>query len=92
MTIQAGERLPDVPITIATADGPKPTTTNEFFSGKKVALFAVLSKLALAFQAGAQGGHQVEFEDQDPRIHKLWLEEMKKAGVTPRMDKYAIPA
>jgi peroxiredoxin len=41
MTIQAGERLPDVPITIATADGPKPTTTSEFFSGKKVALFAV---------------------------------------------------
>jgi len=39
-----------------------------------------------------QGGHQVEFEDQDPRIHRLWLEEMKKAGVTPRMDKYAIPA
>jgi peroxiredoxin len=41
MTIQVGERLPDVPITIATADGPKPTTTGEFFSGKKVALFAV---------------------------------------------------
>ena len=39
-----------------------------------------------------QGGHQVEFEDQDPRIHRLWLEEMKKAGVTPRMEKYAIPA
>jgi hypothetical protein len=35
-----------------------------------------------------QGGHQVEFEDQDPRIHKLWLEEMKKAGITPRMEKY----
>jgi peroxiredoxin len=41
MTIQVGEHLPDVPITIATADGPKPTTTSEFFSGKKVALFAV---------------------------------------------------
>ena len=41
MTIQVGERLPDVPLTIATADGPKPTTTGEFFGGKKVALFAV---------------------------------------------------
>ena len=39
-----------------------------------------------------QGGHQVEFQDQDPRIHRLWLEEMKKAAVTPRIDKYAIPA
>ncbi len=41
MTIQVGDRLPDVPITIATADGPKPTTTSEFFKGKRVALFAV---------------------------------------------------
>lgn len=41
MTIQVGDRLPDTPITIATADGPKPTTTGEYFSGKRVALFAV---------------------------------------------------
>ena len=41
MTIKVGDRLPDVSITIATADGPKPTTTKEFFSGKRVALFAV---------------------------------------------------
>lgn len=41
MTIQVGERLPDVPIAIATPDGPQPTTSGEYFSGKKVALFAV---------------------------------------------------
>jgi peroxiredoxin len=41
MTIQKGDRLPDVPLTIATADGPKPTTSSEFFAGKRVALFAV---------------------------------------------------
>ena len=41
MTIQVGDRLPDLPLTIATADGPKPTTSGEFFSGKRVALFAV---------------------------------------------------
>ena len=41
MTIQVGDRLPDVPLTIATADGPKPTTSGEFFEGKRVALFAV---------------------------------------------------
>jgi peroxiredoxin len=41
MTIQKGDRLPDVPLTIATSDGPKPTTTGEFFKGKRVALFAV---------------------------------------------------
>ena len=41
MTIQKGERLPDVPLTIAAADGPKPTSSSEYFRGKRVALFAV---------------------------------------------------
>src|SRR3954471_23289570 len=41
MTIQVGERLPDVPLTIAGAEGPQPTTAGEFFAGKRVALFAV---------------------------------------------------
>jgi len=41
MTIQKGDRLPDVPLTIATADGPKPTSSGEYFAGKRVALFAV---------------------------------------------------
>ena len=41
MTIQVGDRLPDVPLTLATSDGPKPTTSGEYFKDKKVALFAV---------------------------------------------------
>jgi peroxiredoxin len=41
MTIQVGERLPDVPLAVATSDGPKPTTSGEYFAGKRVALFAV---------------------------------------------------
>jgi len=41
MTIQVGDRLPDVPLAIAGADGPKPTTSGEYFAGKRVALFAV---------------------------------------------------
>jgi quercetin dioxygenase-like cupin family protein len=31
------------------------------------------------------GGDQIEFEDQDPRIHSIWLEEMKKSNLEPRM-------
>ena len=41
MTIQVGDRLPDVPLAIATAEGPKPSTSGEYFAGKRVALFAV---------------------------------------------------
>ena len=35
-----------------------------------------------------EGGMQIEYADQDPRIHKLWLEEMTKAGVDPKMDRF----
>ncbi|MDQ3246682.1 MAG: peroxiredoxin [Pseudomonadota bacterium] len=41
MAVSVGDRIPDVPLTIATADGPQPTTVAEYFSGKRVALFAV---------------------------------------------------
>ncbi len=32
-----------------------------------------------------EGGNQLEYEDQDPRIHQIWLEEMRKAGIAPRL-------
>ena len=41
MTIKVGDRLPSATFTTMTADGPKPTTTDEIFKGKKVVLFAV---------------------------------------------------
>ena len=41
MTIQIGDRLPDVPLAIATNDGPQPTTSGQYFKDKRVALFAV---------------------------------------------------
>jgi glutaredoxin/glutathione-dependent peroxiredoxin len=41
MPIEVGDRIPDVPIAIATSDGPQSTTAGEYFKGKKVALFAV---------------------------------------------------
>jgi peroxiredoxin len=41
MTINVGDRLPAVTLTVATPDGPEQTTTGEFFSGRRVALFAV---------------------------------------------------
>ena len=41
MTIQVGDRIPDVPLSIASAEGPQPTTSGEYFAGKRVALFAV---------------------------------------------------
>ncbi len=41
MTIRVGDKLPDVQLSLATADGPQPVTSSEYFAGKRVALFAV---------------------------------------------------
>ncbi len=35
-----------------------------------------------------KGGRQIEYEDQDPRIHRLWLEEIAKTGVESEMGKF----
>lgn len=37
-----------------------------------------------------EGGDQLEYEDQDPRIHRIWLDEMKKHGVTPKMETFNV--
>ena len=41
MTIKVGDKLPNVTLTLATAEGPRPMSSDEFFKGKKVALFAL---------------------------------------------------
>ncbi len=41
MTISVGERLPSATLVKATADGPEQVTSDEYFAGRTVALFAV---------------------------------------------------
>ena len=41
MTIQVGDKVPDIALTTMTAEGPAPVTSAELFAGKKVVLFAV---------------------------------------------------
>jgi mannose-6-phosphate isomerase-like protein (cupin superfamily) len=46
-------------------------------------------KIKLAPDAAVQeGGSQINYEDQDPRIHAIWLSEVGKSGVPSRMGKY----
>ena len=35
-----------------------------------------------------EGGAQIEYPDQDPRIHALWLAELRKTGVQSQMGKF----
>lgn len=41
MTIKVGDRIPSATLTKATAEGPQPIQTDEYFAGRKIALFAV---------------------------------------------------
>lgn len=41
MSISVGDKIPDVKLVKATADGPQPVQSAEYFAGKKVALFSV---------------------------------------------------
>lgn len=41
MAISVGDKLPDVKLVKATAEGPQPVSSAEYFAGKKAALFSV---------------------------------------------------
>lgn len=41
MTIKVGDKLPKATFTVMTGEGPKPRTTDEIFSGRKVVLFGL---------------------------------------------------
>jgi peroxiredoxin len=41
MSINVGDRLPEVTLMKATAEGPQPVSSADFFSGRRVALFSV---------------------------------------------------
>ncbi len=41
MTIKVGDKLPHATFRLVTPDGAKPTTTEEFFGGRKVVLFGL---------------------------------------------------
>jgi peroxiredoxin len=72
MTIQAGDRLPDVPLAIATDEGPKPTTSGEYFKGKKVALFAVPG----AFTPTCSARHLPSFVEKADELKAKGIDEI----------------
>jgi mannose-6-phosphate isomerase-like protein (cupin superfamily) len=45
------------------------------------------AKIAVATST-KEGGDQIDYEDQDPRIHPMFVAEMRRNGARARMDKY----
>ena len=72
MTIQVGDRLPDVPLTIATNDGPRPTTSGDFFKGKRIALFAVPG----AFTPTCSARHLPSYVDKAQELKGQGIDEI----------------
>src|SRR5215218_8374909 len=77
MTIQVGDRLPDVPLTIASAEGPKPTTSGEYFKGKRVALFAVPG----AFTPTCSARHLPSYVDKAQELKAKGIDEIAAISV-----------
>jgi glutaredoxin/glutathione-dependent peroxiredoxin len=72
MTIQVGDRLPDVPLAIGTSEGPKPTTSGEYFAGKRVGLFAVPG----AFTPTCSARHLPSYVDKAQELKGQGIDEI----------------
>ena len=77
MTIQVGDRLPDVPLSIAGPDGPEPTTTSDYFAGKRVALFAVPG----AFTPTCSARHLPSYVDKASELKGKGVDEIACVSV-----------
>ena len=77
MTISVGDRLPDVRLTIATADGPQPTSSSEFFGGRRVALFAVPG----AFTPTCSARHLPSFVEKAGELKQKGIDEIACVSV-----------
>jgi peroxiredoxin len=72
MTIKAGDKLPNVNLTLATAEGPKPVSSEELFKGKTVALFAVPG----AFTPTCSARHLPSFVDKAQELKDRGIDEI----------------
>jgi peroxiredoxin len=77
MTISVGDRLPDVPLTVATPEGPKPTSSRDFFAGKRVALFAVPG----AFTPTCSARHLPSFVENAGELKQKGVDEIACVAV-----------
>lgn len=77
MTIKVGEKLPNATFRVMTAEGPKPKTTDEVFSGKKVVLFAVPG----AFTPTCSKNHLPGFVTNAAAIKAKGIETIAVTGV-----------
>ena len=77
MTISVGDKLPNVTLTKATAEGPHPVQSEEFFAGKKVALFSVPG----AFTPTCSAKHLPGFVEKAAELKERGVDEIVGTAV-----------
>src|SRR5712671_7528150 len=77
MTIKVGDKIPSVTLRQVTPEGPKEVTTDAFFAGKKVALFAVPG----AFTPACSQRHLPGYVDKATDIKAKGIDEIACVAV-----------
>ena len=70
MTVKVGDKVPSAKMKQMSADGPKDVSTDDFFKGKKVALFAVPG----AFTPTCSAKHLPGFVNQAAELKKKGID------------------
>jgi glutaredoxin/glutathione-dependent peroxiredoxin len=77
MTISIGDKIPDVKIVKATADGPQQMQTADYFAGRRVALFSVPG----AFTPTCSAKHLPGFVDKADDLAAKGIDEIACTAV-----------
>jgi peroxiredoxin len=77
MTIKVGDTLPDIKLVKATADGPQPVQSSDYFKGKKVAIFSVPG----AFTPTCSARHLPGYVDKASELKAKGVDEIVATAV-----------
>jgi peroxiredoxin len=77
MSIQVGDRLPKTTFMKATAEGPQPVDSEEYFAGRRVALFSVPG----AFTPTCSARHLPGFVDKADQLREKGVDEIACTAV-----------
>ncbi len=77
MTISVGDRIPDVTLMKASAEGPQPVTAADFFAGRRVGLFSVPG----AFTPTCSARHLPSFVEKADELKAKGIDEIACTAV-----------
>ena len=77
MTIQGGDRIPSLTLTKVTAEGPQQVQSDDYFGGRKIALFSVPG----AFTPTCSARHLPSFVDKADELKAKGIDEIACTAV-----------